>query len=144
MLVLRELLRNDLHAKSFGLSEELPEAYSITELERHLSQGDLMLGLLKDSDVIGFALARCVSDEAELLFIVVDASHRGSGLGVRLLERLLEEMGKRGIKTLFLEVSDANRAARKLYEKLGFKRIGLRERYYPDGTSALVLSKALC
>ena len=54
MLVVRELLRNDLLAKSFGLLE-LPEAYSLTELERHLSQGDLVLGLLKDSEVVGFA-----------------------------------------------------------------------------------------
>ena len=122
----------------------LPEAYSITELERHLSQGDLVLGLLEDSEVVGFALVRCVSDEAELLFIVVGTSHRCSGLGTMLLESLLEEIGKRGIRTLFLEVSDANLAAQNLYEKLGFERVGLRERYYPDGTSALVLSKALC
>ena len=143
MLVVRELLRNDLVAKSFGLSE-LPEAYSIAELEKHLSRGDLVLGLLKDSNVVGFALARCVTDEAELLFIVVDASHRGRGFGAFLLGSLLEELGKRGMRTLFLEVSDANRAAQQLYEKLGFQRIGLRERYYPDGTSALLLSKALC
>ena len=143
MLIVRELLRNDLLAKSFGLLE-LPEAYSLTELERHLSQGDLVLGLLKDSEVVGFALVRCVSDEAELLFIVVGASHRCSGFGTLLLESLIEEVGKRGIRTLFLEVSDANSAAQRLYEKLGFERIGFRERYYPDGTSALVLSKALC
>ena len=80
MLVVRELLRNDLLAESFGLLA-LPEAYSITELERHLSQGDLVLGLLKDSEVVGFALARCVSDEAELLFIVVATSHRGQWFG---------------------------------------------------------------
>ena len=143
MLLVRELLRNDLFAKPFGLLE-LPEAYSITELEKHLSQGDLVFGLLKDSQVVGFALVRCVSDEGELLFIVVGAPHRSSGLGTMLLESLLEEIGKRGIQTLFLEVSEANLAAQRLYEKLGFERIGLRERYYPDGTSALVLSKALC
>ena len=42
MLIVRELLRNDLLAISSGLLG-LPEAYSITELERHLSQGDLVL-----------------------------------------------------------------------------------------------------
>ena len=66
MLIVRELLRNDLLAISSGLLG-LPEAYSITELERHLSQGDLVLGL--DSEVVGFALVRCVSDEAELLLL---------------------------------------------------------------------------
>ena len=64
MLIVRELLLcNDLLAISSGLLG-LPEAYSMTELERHLSQGDLVLGLLKDSEVVGFALVRCVSDEA--------------------------------------------------------------------------------
>ena len=143
MLVVRELLRNDLRAESFSLLA-LPEAYSIAQLDRHLSQGDLVLGLLKDSEVVGFALARCISDEAELLFIVVGTSHRGRGLGAMLLESLLKEAGNRGAGTLFLEVSESNHAAQKLYDKLGFERIGLRERYYPDGTSALVLSKALC
>ena len=143
MLVVRELLCDDLRAESFGLLA-LPEAYSITELQRHLSQGDLVLGLLKDSEVLGFALARCISDEAELLFILVGTSHRGRGLGSMLLESLLKEAGNRGAGTLFLEVSESNHAAQKLYDKLGFERIGLRERYYPDGTSALVLSKAIC
>ena len=143
MLVVRELLCDDLRAESFSFLA-LPEAYSITELQRHLSQGDLILGLLNDSEVVGFALARCISDEAELLFIVVATSHRGRGLGVMLLESLLKEAGNRGAGTLFLEVSESNHAAQKLYDKLGFERIGLRERYYPDGTSALVLSKALC
>ena len=143
MLVVRKLLHSDLRAESFSFLA-LPEAYSITELQRHLSQGDLILGLLNDSEVVGFALARCISDEAELLFIVVATSHRGRGLGVMLLESLLKEAGNRGAGTLFLEVSESNHAAQKLYDKLGFERIGLRERYYPDGTSALVLSKALC
>ena len=143
MLVVREFRRNDLRSESFGLLA-LPEAYSITELERHLGQGDLILGLFKDSELVGFALARCVSDEAELLFIVVGTSHRGRGMGAMLLECLLKEVGNRGAKTLFLEVSESNHPAQKLYDKLGFARVGLRERYYPDGTSALVLSKALC
>ena len=143
MLVVRELLSNDLRAEFFD-SLALPEAYSMTELKRHLNQGDLLLGLLEDSEVVGFALARCVSDEAELLFIVVGTSHRRGGLGVLLLESLLKEAGNRGAGTLFLEVSESNHAAQKLYDKLGFERVGFRERYYPDGSSALVLSKALC
>jgi ribosomal-protein-alanine N-acetyltransferase len=40
---------------------------------------------------------------------------------------------------LFLEVSDANLAARGLYQAAGFRAVGKRRGYYASGETALVL-----
>jgi ribosomal-protein-alanine N-acetyltransferase len=44
---------------------------------------------------------------------------------------------------MFLEVSEANGAARALYAAAGFEEAGRRRRYYADGSDALVLRRAL-
>ncbi len=87
----------------------------------------------------GFVLARAVAGEAEIMTLAVDpASHR-RGLGRQLLEAALAEAARRGAGVLFLEVSEANLAARALYAGAGAAEVGRRRRYYSDGSDALVL-----
>ncbi len=42
-----------------------------------------------------------------------------------------------------MEVSVKNIPARGLYEKLGFRKVGIRKRYYPDGSDAILMEKEL-
>ncbi|TQF76591.1 ribosomal-protein-alanine acetyltransferase, partial [Elioraea sp. Yellowstone] len=53
------------------------------------------------------------------------------------------EAQARGAGRLFLEVAVGNAAARRLYGRLGFREVGQRRGYYPDGADALVLALAL-
>ena len=87
----------------------------------------------------GFILARAVAGEAELLTLAVHPDARRHGLGARLLEAAVAEAARRGAAALFLEVSEANIAARALYTRAGAAEVGRRRRYYADGTDALVL-----
>ena len=95
----------------------------------------------------GFALARVVLDEAEILTIVTDPDHQGQGIGRAILSSLWATLAARGVALVFLEVADDNQPARALYDRAGFTRIGLRKGYYPrrDGppADALILRKAL-
>ncbi len=59
---------------------------------------------------------------------------------------LMEEMEKRGIQkkvdVFFLEVRESNDAARRLYEKMKYKQIGIRKRFYERPVEdAIVMSK---
>ncbi|WP_376087518.1 GNAT family N-acetyltransferase [Roseomonas sp. CCTCC AB2023176] len=87
----------------------------------------------------GFVLARAVAGEAEVLTIAVLPERRRAGLGWSLLVAAVAEAGRRGAAALFLEVSEANAAARALYARAGAVEVGRRRRYYVDGTDALVL-----
>ncbi len=97
---------------------------------------------------VAFALYWLIAGEAELLQIVVSPNYRRRGLAQRLLGQSEEELQKLGAETIYLEVAERNKPARRLYEQLGFEQMGLRKNYYParGGTAAdhaVLLSKAL-
>jgi [ribosomal protein S18]-alanine N-acetyltransferase len=79
--------------------------------------------------VIGFALARAVAGEAELLLLAVCRSMQGRGVGKMLLERFADEAKGRGATRLHLEVREGNHAL-SLYERAAFTLVGRRRNYY--------------
>jgi [ribosomal protein S18]-alanine N-acetyltransferase len=91
----------------------------------------------------GMILARTVADEAEILTLAVYPEARGKGIGASLVSEAARHALDAGATRMYLEVSEANMAARALYLRAGFVQIGLRRGYYPDGADALVLSRGL-
>ncbi len=95
----------------------------------------------------GFALARVIAGEAELLTLATDPDHRRRGIAADLLQRVEAAAAERGALDQFLEVAADNVAARALYAKAGYIQIGQRAGYYvrpgADPVDALVLAKAL-
>jgi len=95
--------------------------------------------------LLAFVLSRKAADEAEILTIATARKARGRGIGRALLSRHFARLAACGVRTLFLEVEDANAAARALYARTGFEEAGRRAAYYakPDGTraDALVLRR---
>lgn len=96
------------------------------------NQGDryVNLKLVKENQIIGFAICQTVLDEATLFNIAVLPSHQGKGWGKLLLNALMAQLKEKGIQTLWLEVRESN-PARHLYENLGFNEVDIRKNYYP-------------
>lgn len=59
------------------------------------------------------------------LGIAISKGYRDNGIGYGMLTTLIEESKKAGLKTLELEVFATNSRAFHLYERVGFKRVGL-------------------
>ena len=78
-----------------------------------------------------FAITQVILDEATLFNIAVDPAFQRRGLGRALLEQVIDEVEKRGVATLWLEVRASNVAAIALYESLGFNEATIRRNYYP-------------
>jgi ribosomal-protein-alanine N-acetyltransferase len=91
----------------------------------------------------GMILARVTADQAEVLTFAVIAKARRQGIGARLLDATLRLAEAQGARTAFLEVSISNTTALALYARAGFVPVGIRPRYYADGTDAMVLRRAL-
>ncbi len=94
----------------------------------------------------GFAMARAMLDEAELLLLATSPAARGQGVGGALLRAVLAESRNRGAIKVHLEVRAGNGAIR-LYHREGFEKLGERRGYY-RGTSgqafdALTLARSL-
>lgn len=88
----------------------------------------------------GYAVALAIGEEGEILNVAVDPAGRGSGLGGRLLDDALARLRESGVRAVYLEVRDANAAARSLYARRGFLETGRRRNYYRNPTEdALVL-----
>jgi ribosomal-protein-alanine N-acetyltransferase len=98
----------------------------------------------QDGRTVGFALARIVLDEAELLLLAVRRDGQRSGIGQLLLDRFRLVATARGASKLHLEVRDGNPAMH-LYRRAGFTEAGRRRNYYTgrDGQiyDALTLMK---
>jgi [ribosomal protein S18]-alanine N-acetyltransferase len=77
----------------------------------------------------GFALARVIGDEAELLLLATLPQVRRLGVGGALLRSAMEEARSRGAKRLYLEVRSNNDAIG-FYVRLGFHKVGQRRGYY--------------
>lgn len=90
--------------------------------------------------VLGYSCFWSLSGELQLVNIAVHPDLRGQGLGGKLLNHLLLEAESRETEKIFLEVRPSNRTAIGLYERLGFKVLYRRPRYYtPEGEDALVM-----
>ncbi len=128
-----------LHGRCFTT----PRAWSEAEFDAQIA--DPHVHLIGDGP--GFALARVVLDEAELLTLAVDPVSQGRGLGFELLRQIESVAAAQGATQMFLEVSAENGAARALYAKAGYAQTGQRARYYrtPDGRriDALILARTL-
>ncbi len=78
----------------------------------------------------GFVLARHAAGEAEVLTIAVRPDWQRYGVGRRLMDHLLGAAHRERIDAMFLEVDEANAAARALYAKRGFRIVAERPDYY--------------
>ena len=87
----------------------------------------------------GFLAARHAAREWELENIVVSPEFRGRGIGAELLSAWLTRVRARGSSSVFLEVRESNVAARRLYEKAGFRQTGRRKLYYSDPAEDAIL-----
>ena len=101
-------------------------------------------GARLEGKLIGFLLLHFINDEAHVLKFGVLPEYRGKGVGEALITNVLFELYSGACKWITLEVRKNNYVAKKLYEKLGFYEVGIREAYYTDNKEdALVLSLSL-
>ena len=92
----------------------------------------------------GYIVARIGADELHINNVAIREKYRRQGIGLNLLDRILEEGRHQGVKTAFLELRAGNRAALSLYEKCGFRVTSRRKKYYSEPLEdALVMTLQL-
>jgi len=81
-----------------------------------------------------------IIDEAHVTNLSVHPEYRNKKIAHRLLISMFDECYKEKIKYITLEVRVTNQKAINLYEKFGFKSLGLRKKYYQDNNEdALIM-----
>ena len=95
-----------------------------------------------DDEVVGYIGSQSSIDESDVMNIAVHPDWRRQGIAEQLIEHLISQLKNRGSQALMLEVRASNAPAIALYEKLGFRQVGLRKNYYRNPKEdALILRK---
>ncbi|MEO3808903.1 ribosomal protein S18-alanine N-acetyltransferase [Sphaerisporangium sp. B11E5] len=94
---------------------------------------------IEGDEIVGYAGLAAAGDQADVQTIAVASGRQRTGIGSAMLRELLAEAERRAVTAVFLEVRADNPAAQAMYEGFGFERIGLRRRYYDDGTDAIMM-----
>ena len=85
-------------------------------------------------ELIGYAVVMTALDEAHLLNFAVASRWQQRGVGAGFLQFLIDRARDANRDVLYLEVRPSNQAGVRLYQRFGFKQLGLRRDYYPAVT----------
>ena len=80
--------------------------------------------------IVGYIISKVTSYESHVLNLTVNEKYRNNGIGSELLEMVIRKCKILQSDTLLLETRLTNKSAMSLYEKYGFRQIGLRKDYY--------------
>ena len=99
------------------------------------------LPIWADGRLVAYGGMWLMVDEAHITTFAVHPAWRRQRIGERLLLAFLDLARDRHAREATLEVRLSNLAARRLYEKYGFRPVGLRPRYYSDNNEdALIMT----
>ena len=109
---------------------------------RNINNNDLSsLNLLTSyfNLLIGFVNYSIYYDRAELNYIFVLQKYRNLNIASQMLRYVLDKINM--LVNITLEVNENNYAAIKLYEKYGFQKCAIREKYYGKENAILMIKK---
>ena len=106
--------------------------YNILKEELESPNSKYIIAKTNGGEIIGFAGIKIIVDTADIMNIVVKKSWRNQGVGNLLLSNLISICKISNLSSLSLEVNEDNLPAIHLYEKFGFKQVGVRKNYYQD------------
>jgi ribosomal-protein-alanine N-acetyltransferase len=119
--------------------QEIERASFTTPWPAHAYQAELETNKLArylvvriGHEVVAYAGVWLLVDEAHITTFAVAPAWRRQRIAERLLVAALDLSIARGAREATLEVRLSNLPARRLYEKYGFRPVGIRPRYYSD------------
>jgi ribosomal-protein-alanine N-acetyltransferase len=94
-------------------------------------------------EIVAYGGMWMMVDEAHVTTFAVLPEWRRRGIGGRLMLAMVRLAGDLGARVATLEVRLSNVAARELYQRFGFRPVGIRPRYYSDNAEdALIMTSA--
>jgi ribosomal-protein-alanine N-acetyltransferase len=143
-ITIRPLRQEDLPLLAETISDEL----SLAQLENRWREQEtgyrtLVVAEVEGSPVGTVSLYGRKGGLMHLFALEVGPDWRGRGIGTALVQHVIETARHEGHGAVFLEVRSDNRGARRLYHRLGFRRVGAEFvntwwRFHDDGSRDVV------
>ena len=94
------------------------------------SEDNIYLVVEWDEQIVAYCGLWGVIEEGHINNVAVVRTHQNRGIAYSMLEELIKRAREKSLESFTLEVRVGNVNAIKLYEKLGFKKIGIRPSFY--------------
>lgn len=130
---IEKMNKNHLEEIKENLETDFDNFWNYNILKEELSSDNSKyIVAISKGEVIGFAGIKFALDQADIMNIVTRKDCRNKGVGTLLLREIISICKQFKANSIFLEVSEDNEPAIKLYKKIGFKNVGIRKNYYKD------------
>jgi ribosomal-protein-alanine N-acetyltransferase len=97
-----------------------------------------------ENQVVGYMGYWEAPQEAHIINLAIGPRFRQKGLGLQMMEYCLRFAYNKGARLATLEVRESNDPALKLYEKMNFRTVAIRKKYYSDNQeNAIVMIREL-
>ena len=121
--------------------ENLSTAWSVDQI-MNLPDYATYIGAFDGEELCGIGSMYIIADDAQILNVAVDVNHRKKGIGFGIMRFLIDKAESSGAVIMSLEVDEDNIGAITLYEKCGFRSVGVRKGFY-GGKNAIAMQKEL-
>lgn len=127
---IRKLLPGELPPMDLLLSADPSESL----VKNYLTRGDCYMAV-QDEEVLGvYVLLPTRPDTAELVNVAVAEEHQGKGIGKMLVQQAIETARQTGYTTIELGTGNSSVGQLALYQKCGFRIVGVDFDFSPDIT----------
>lgn len=127
----------NIEEKAYGEHHWSKESF-LNELSNDLAR--YYSAFNEDGDLAGYAGCWQILEEVHITNVAVSPDYRRKKIGEALLKTIIDDCYKNKAKYITLEVRVSNNPAISLYEKYGFKSLGVRKGYYQNNNEdALIM-----
>lgn len=127
---IEEMTSSDIEGIASIEKECFSEPWSEQSLKAELKNKNAHFFVAQDKGkILGYVGAHCYSGECYISNVAVFKEFQNQKIGSMLLKNLIDFM-KNKCEFISLEVRKSNLLAIKLYEKFGFKKVGVRKDFY--------------
>lgn len=93
----------------------------------------------KNGQIMGYLIYLKIDEKLEIIKIATGEQFKRQGVATALINQMKEYGLKNSHIGIILEVNEFNSSARSLYQKVGFKPIHVRKRYYHGIDDAVIM-----
>lgn len=116
------------------------DKYNLETLKDFLTNDNYInLCAIIDDEIVGYIIVFSIFDEGCLIKIATNPKFQNNGIATKLFNTAKEELLKKGVTNIYLEVSSENTVAINFYNKKGFVTESVRKSYYNNGDDALIM-----
>ena len=143
MISIKEIYKKDIEL-CYELDSKTLSLWNKKQWENEFKkEGIKVFGLLFSNLIIGICVFQVIIDEAQINYFVINKKFRGKGYGSYFMSYLIRFCENLNVNKVLLEVSKSNTIAEKFYSRFDFSTVGIRKKYYKDGSDALLKEKKL-